>query len=876
MYQSRLLAAITEQCRRHPTLTLMVGLLLALLSAGFAHFRLGITTDTDKLFADTLPWRQRQIAFDDAFPQFRDLLAVVINAEIPEEADVTAAALARVLEADHAHFNLVNRPDASPYLQANGLMFLDPPALEDILDRTIDAQPFLGQLVADPSARGLFSALSLVAMGAERGQADLAPFAPALGAFHNALAAAAAGHPQPLSWENLLGGKIAELAGPYRFVLAQPKLEYGVLQPGGAATQAIRDAAAKLEFVRNGSARVRITGSVALSDEEFATIAQGALAGTVASVLLVTLWLFMALHSWRLIVPVLLTLVLGLFLTTGFAAVAVGTLNLVSVAFAILFVGIAVDFAIQFTVRYREMRLEVGGPGMALAATSLVAGPQILTASLGAAAGFLAFVPTDFRGVAELGLIAGVGMLIAFSCSITFLPAALTLCRPHPEEAEIGFRAGAVVEELLVRFRPVVLGGFAVIAVLGVVLLPRLQFDSDPLHTKNPHTEAMRTLRDLMDSPLTNPYSVDIMTPSQMAADELVPKLKTLPLVGDVLTLSSFVPQDQQAKLPLIADAANILEDTLAPTTSAAPVTPADLRLAAGTALQQIEHAAPKLAKDDPLLAIGDDLRKLQTAPDATLMAANTALTQFLPLQIKRLRTALAARPVTAADIPPDIARDWQLPDGQVRVEAVPKATVHDSTGLQAFVAQVRSVAPEAGGTAVTIVETAQTIIDAFRRAAIGALLAVGVILALVLRRRPFDVALVLAPLLLSALLTVVLAVALPLPLNFANVIALPLLLGVGVSFNIYFVMNWRGGKTRFLGSATARAILFLGAHHQHRLRLAGGEPASRDREPGPIAAAQPRLHADGNAAVHADPAANAENAGARDRRAWPGGGRAG
>jgi hopanoid biosynthesis associated RND transporter like protein HpnN len=406
-------------------------------------------------------------------------------------------------------------------------------------------------------------------------------------------------------------------------------------------------------------------------------------------------------------------------------------------------------------------------------------------------------------------LIAGVGMLIAFMCSITFLPAALTLCRPHAEEAEIGFLAGDVVESWLFRFRRPVLGGFAVVALLGVALLPRLQFDSDPLHTKNPNTEAMRTLRDLMDSPLTNPYSVDIMTPSQMAADDLVAKLKKLPLVGDVLTLSSFVPEDQQTKLPLIADAANILGDTLAPTTPAAPVTPADLRLAAGAALQQIEHAAPKLAKGDPLLAIGDDLRTLKAAPDATLMAANAALTRFLPLQLSRLRTALAARPVTAADIPPDMARDWQLPDGQVRVEAVPKATVNDSTALQAFVTQVRSVAPEAGGTAVTIVETAQTIIDAFRRAATGAVLAVGVILALVLRRRPFDVLLVLAPLLLSALLTVVLAVALPLPLNFANIIALPLLLGVGVSFNIYFVMNWRGGRTRFLGSATARAILF-------------------------------------------------------------------
>ncbi len=809
MYQSRLLAALTEYCRRHARSAVLVGLLLAVLSAIFAHFRLGITTDTDKLFATSLPWRQQAIALDAAFPQFRDVLAIVIDSTIPEEADVTAAALARSLAADTEHFQEVRRPDASPYLETNGLMFLDVPVLQEVLDRTIDAQPFLGQLVADPSARGLFSALSLVAMGADRNQADLSTFSSALHAFHQALADAAAGHPQPLSWELLLGGKLAEQAGPYRFVLVRPKLDHAALQPGGAATQAIRDAASKLEFVRAGTARVRITGSVALQDEEFATIAQGALLGTIASVVLVGLWLFLALHSWRLILPVGMTLVLGLFLTTGFAALAVGTLNVVSLAFAILFVGIATDFAIQFTVRYREMRQEMAGPGMALAATSLVAGPQIMTAALGAAAGFLAFVPTDFRGVSELGLIAGVGMLIALLCTITFLPAMLTVCRPNPESAEIGFAAGDVLEDWLSRLRVPVLLCFAALTLLGAVLLPKLQFDSDPLHTKNPNTEAMRTLHDLMDSPLTNPYSVDILVPTQAAADALAPKLSALPLVDSVLTLSSFVPENQQKKLPLIADAANILEATLAPQTPAAPVTPADLRLAAGATLQQIEHAAPKLAKDDPLLAIGEDLRTLKAAPDATLMAANGALTRFLPLQLRRLRAVLGARPVTAADIPPDIRRDWQLPDRRIRVQALAKPQARDPAGLVEFVTQVRTVVTDAGGTAVNIVSAAQTIIDAFRRAAIGAVLAVTIILALVLRRRPFDVVLVLAPLLMSGLLTVVITVLLPLPLNFANIIALPLLLGVGVSFNIYFVMNWRAGRTRFLGTATSRAILF-------------------------------------------------------------------
>ena len=138
----------------------------------------------------------------------------------------------------------VARPDASPFLRKEGLLFLDTQALTDLMNRTIDAQPFLGQLVADPSARGLFAALALLGIGVTKENTDLSPYFPALRGFHAAMADALAGHPRPLSWQALLGGGLSDLAGQYRFVLVHPKLNYGALEPGGAATAAIRAAAA--------------------------------------------------------------------------------------------------------------------------------------------------------------------------------------------------------------------------------------------------------------------------------------------------------------------------------------------------------------------------------------------------------------------------------------------------------------------------------------------------------------------------------------------------------------------------------------------------------------------------------------------------------
>ncbi|HYZ25145.1 MAG TPA: MMPL family transporter [Rhodopila sp.] len=802
------LAGLVDFSRRHAVPVVLAGILLAVLSGWVAKSHLGVSTDTDLMFSKDLPWRQQAEAMNRDFPQFRDLLVAVVSARIPEEADATADALLDQVSKDKQHFLTARRPDSSPFLQKEGLLFLDTPQLTSLMDQTIDAQPFLGQLVSDPSARGLFAALSLLGMGVTQAGTDLAPYNGPISAFHQAMADALNGHPKPLSWQNLLGGGLTDLAGKYRFVLVQPKQNYGALEPGGEATDVMRGIIAHLPYVEAGTAQVHITGQIALADEEFASVAEGAVAGLIGSFVLITLWLFLAVHSWRFIVPILMTLVLGLMLTLLFATLAVGTLNLVSVGFGVLFVGIAVDFAIQFSVRYREYRYEAGDAAMAMTVTARRVGVQILIAALATAAGFLAFVPTAFAGVAELGLIAGVGMLFAFACTLGFLPAAITLFRPHGEAGEVGFAWAGRIDPVVARRRRAILTVFGVLAVAAVALSPRLQFDSDPLDTKNPNTEAMRTLRELINNPVTNPYTIDVIAPNAQDAHTLADKLRALPDVNGVISINSFIPDDQSQKLAIIADANGILSPTLQPHGSVAPVTAEDVRLAAKAAVAQIAPALPKLPKDTPLAGVADDLQRIQSAPDGVVTTVNDVLTRFLPEQLNHLRLALSAEPVTLSSIPPDFARDWLLPDGRARIQVNPKPEAQTPTGLRRFVEEVTAVAPNAGGSAVTITATADTIVGAFRHAAGYAVIAIGVIL-LALLRRVMDAALVLAPLLMSALLTLLVAVVLPLPLNFANIIALPLLLGVGVSFNIYFVMNWRMGQRHPLGSATARAILF-------------------------------------------------------------------
>jgi hopanoid biosynthesis associated RND transporter like protein HpnN len=803
-----IIIAIVSAARRQAVVCVLLFLAAAAAGLTYTARHLTIDTDTDHLFSSSLPWRQAQIEQDKNFPQFNDLIVAVVRGATPEEAKQTARQLNAALNADKTYFKDSRYPAGSSFYQDEGLMLLPVNRLAGMLGQIVAAQPFLGQLAADPSARGLFAGLSLIAQGVQAGS-DISPYNGALAGVRKNLDAAAAGHPVPLSWQSLIMGGVTGQGGA-EFVLAHPKLDQGTLQPGGAATAALMRIAKGLPDVKAGRVTVDYTGQIPLSDEQFASLTHGLVLGGIISVALIALWLYLALRSVRLILPILLTLIMGLALTMTYAAVFVRVINLISVAFAILFIGLAVDFAIQYSVRLRAVRHMVPGLGAALSETARQAGGQIALAATATACGFFAFSPTAFVGVAELGEIAGAGMFIAFFCTISFLPALLRIFAPKPETVPVGLPGGAVVDDYLHRHRRGVLALFSVLALAGAVAAVTLNFDANPLDTKDPNTESMRTLHTLLADPQTNPFYADALAPDISAARALADRLGKLPEVAQAVSGATFVPQQQAQKLAMLAQARTILAPTLqdAANPPQTPVTAQQIRQAMAQTITAIDGVAAKLPKDNELLWIGAALKTLQGKSDAQILAMNAALTRFLPDALQGLTASLNAKPITEASLPQEIKADWFLPDGRVRVEAFPTAAGQSTKGLHKFAAAVLKVAPNAGGPAISTIATAGTILGAFKEAAMLAFVAITLILLLVFRNLR-DSLVVLATLALSALLTALFAKLAGMSINYANIIALPLLLGVGVSFNVYFVMNFRAGMRNFLASATARAVLF-------------------------------------------------------------------
>ncbi len=269
----------------------------------------------------------------------------------------------------------------------------------------------------------------------------------------------------------------------------QAVLDYGDLEPGSQATKVVRATIAKLGLTPDKGVTVRLTGSVPLSDEEFASISDGAAVNGVVTVLTVLVILWLALKQGRIILAVLINLAVGLSFTAAVGLAMVGALNLISVAFAVLFIGLGVDFGIQFSVRYRAERfadrdlleaLEMTGRG--------VAGPLLLAAASIAAA-FYSFLPTAYVGLSELGLIAGTGMIIAFLTTVTLLPALLSVLKPAGEAAPVGWAWLAPLDHFLDKQRNWVVGLTLAAVVLGLPLLRGLSFDFNPLNLRSKHVE---------------------------------------------------------------------------------------------------------------------------------------------------------------------------------------------------------------------------------------------------------------------------------------------------------------------------------------------------------------------------------------------------
>lgn len=801
------LAAWVRAVLHRRAATLVLFAFAALASAFYAARHLGVNTDSANMISASLPWRQAFIEYREAFPVRDRNLIVVVDAPTPQAAEAFARELAAEMRALPELYHAVFLAGDGEFFERNGLLYLSTPELERLSDRLAQAQPLLGLL-----GERLDGVAVLKVATRALGEADRANAAAALEPFYKELAATLAGasdgHAAPLSWAELIGRSDTSTR---RLIVLQPALDYGSLRPGAAAIDGIRQIAARLNAAAEPPVTVRLTGTVAMEYEELASVSRGAGIGAVATFAMVALVLYAALRSFRLLAICLVTLVAGLALTAAFAALAVGRLNLISIAFVVLNVGLGSDYVIHVCLRQKEL-MAAGVPvADALVETMRGVGASLVLCAITTAAGFYAFIPTDFEGVSELGLIAGTGVFFGLAASVTLLPALVSLLvKDDPAAAARTWLTPRMFSVSSRRPRAVLAAAGATVAVTFAAL-PWLSFDSDPINLRDPRSESVTTLLELAedgDAPL---YDLVALAPDASTAARWASELERLPTVRRVVTPDALVPRDQAEKIAMLEDVRLFLGTDFA----ALEAVPAD-----GGALERALVELGTAAADVPAAhELGRAAEKLvarletlgAAARAARLAALDRDLTSGLPRELGRLEAALDPAAFGREALPAALIERW-VADGRELLEIAPAEDLGEAGAARRFVDSVRGVVEGATGLPVVYQEASATVVGAFRTALAAALATVAVIIWLFLRR-PRDVLLVIVPILLATGATAGVTVLLGMPFNYANVIALPLLVGLGVDNGIHVVHRMRGDRSAatLFETSTLRAVLASG-----------------------------------------------------------------
>jgi hopanoid biosynthesis associated RND transporter like protein HpnN len=513
----------------------------------------------------------------------------------------------------------------------------------------------------------------------------------------------------------------------------------------------------------------------------------------------------------------LTTLIIGLIWTTGFAVAFIGSLNLISVTFAVLFIGLGIDYSIQFCLRYRELVVSGFDHGECLGMTAKGVGRSLLVSCITIAIGFFSFVPTAYAGVAELGLISGTGMFISFFANLTILPALLTLLPLQRRDMQQASSGGMILT--LPYKHAKAIRSVAIILGLGaLLLLPKVYFDYNPLNLYDKKSEAIATVKDLFKDPDSSPWTISILVRDAGKARDLAEKLGNLKEVKMAITLSDFVPEGQPEKLRILSDIGLMMPPTL----KGLQVKHLSYEQKL-TSLNKFEEALKKslgsFSGEDARSAqrLYEDIRRFQAMlknPEngqKAFAALEEGLLSSLPSLLERLGTLLQASAVDMRSLPQDLVSQYVSVDGRYRIQAFPRENILDRDALERFIHAVRTLTPDATDAPVTVYESGRAVVSSFRQAALSALIVITLYLLFELRSISFTI-LILVPLLLAMVLTAAFSALLDIPFNFANVIIVPLLLGVGVHSGLIFVLRYRTEPPpdgNMLKTSTARAVMF-------------------------------------------------------------------
>lgn len=808
---------------RHPWHVLAIALLLTVVSVVYTAHNLAFMTGRDDLMPKHAPFQQDYQAYRASFGDQEEIAIVAESADPALTSRFCDRLYARLSQEPHL-FVEVLYPGGLPYFRQNGLLFMPLEQLQRMTQTIELAGPVLRQLAVDPSIKTLFSSLTgqiddylqhPTPLKLQRLSFMLTTLNKGFGDFD--------GNNAALSMDALLSGSadntpsMLESVGKQQVIAIRPLKEQGSFVPAEKAIEKVRhELVALRQLSEFKGITAGITGVPVLEYEEMATSMEDMKLASILSLVLTVLLLLFAFRGLRNTLSAMVALLTAIALAFGLATLLVGHLNILSMAFAVMLLGLGVEYGIQVVLRLQELLPQ--RPFEEALQESLSSNLRpIMLAFVTTALAFLTFLLTDFRGIAELGLIAAVGIGVCFVTTFTVLPAMLVLvgARQHHSSRPAGPEPSGVTR--LFRRPGLIVATTALLALAGVAALPRVPFDFNLLNLQAKGLESVHYAYQLMRSKENSGYFGVSMAKDRDEAISLAKRFEALPSVDHVVSLPALVPDQQTEKLAELARIRQIMasvnpvpyQENLQ--VMELPAVFEGFRNRVAQLVKRLEQQ--KLPEAGPTAAFLTTLDRffagLEKEKDGKALAMLREMQErmFAPLpdKLALLKASLNARSLTEADIPAILKQRFIGKDGRLLLQIAPKEEIFNEQPLAAFVTQIKSIDPHATGEPVSVYESFKILKKSYLQAFLYAL--AGVVLIMLAAFRSLRATLLgIAPLAAGLLLMVGGMWLFGLTFNVANIIVMPLLLGVGIDSAIYIISRHRRGEESPVQVATSSA----------------------------------------------------------------------
>ena len=807
------LSSLVQLSISNKYLVVVIAIIASVLSTWLTIEHAQIDTNTENMLSDRLDWRIAYNNYKEKFPYFSDTIILVIEGPTAELTLEVSSYFAKEIvkfgvKSEHIFF-----PESEDFFRQNKFLYLDLDELVDVADTLTQSQAVLGMLAQDPSILGLLDVTNLIyAKNIDQNMESSRPFVDSL---TKSLDAFLSGASTPMSWQSLLDSE-RKISQPHRILFTiQPDLRFDELLPGSKLIEHIRDISHSISADKWPNVNVRLTGHAALAYDELDSVIEGAGKAGILALIAILLVLSIGLKSPSAVFSIIFVVIIGLTYTSAFAAIAIGSLNMISIAFSVLYVGLAADFAIHFYSTYIEESIKNSQVKALEKATEHNIAPLSLCAFT-TSIGFLAFIPTAYKGVGELGLIAGVGMIVGLLSSFTLLPAIISIFPGAPLRK---YPSNTCKKDkfLLTPQRKLFLLSSALIFLGGLHVTKQATFDVNPIHLNNPEAESVTTLNDLSSEGIVIINSINFVARDEQTAINLVGALTKLPEVKEVKTIQDFIPDSQNEKLKTIENMMWSLGGDIeisSPTNDPLLLeknidrnlvtikdidNPTFQTMAFSKTLNRLKQADMNL--DD------QEKKKFYRQLDSHIM-------RHFPALISQINIGTEAEKINLQSLPKTLKKRWMSHDGSYRLEIIPKNVLDTNEKTEHFIKIVREVVGQnATGVPIINTEASQAVIKSFMQAFLFAIVLVTSVVWLSTKSIK-QLLVVMTPLVVGCVCTVATLVILEISFNFANIIALPLLIGISVDSTLHILYRYKRMQQKyeyFLRTGTAKAV-FLSA----------------------------------------------------------------